>query len=120
MLNKEKMFELLDKVSNDCDYLENTHWLEMTKKQLIDDAQEIYHAQNFYWNIEYIVENYDDEDDATWLTEETIDKIINFKGNIVEYWVNHRYDYRHSERYNLEGMEDFTNAVEIVIGNIGE
>ena len=117
MLNKEKVFILLDKVNNDYDYYIDNTWLELDARQIIDNAYDIFHAQNCLWHIEYMCENYED-DDIFWLTEDTVDKIINFKGNFISHWVNHRYDYRHSERYNLENIEDFTNALEIVMGNV--
>lgn len=85
---------------------------------IIDNASEIYHGQNFFYMIEEFVQNFEPEDDYYSISQETINKIIDFKENIVEFWVNHRYDIRHSERYNLENFDDFVSVLECVMGDI--
>lgn len=85
---------------------------------IIDNACEIYHGQNFFYMIEEFVQNYEEDDDYYSISKDTINKIINFKDNIVKFWVNHRYDIRHSERYNLEYFDDFVSVLECIMDNI--
>lgn len=116
---KQKLEKLYDKLNNDYDYYVDYNLLNLDKKQIIDSACEIYHAQNIVYHIEYVFDNYEDGD-YIWISEDTIDKILNYKGNFVIYWLEHRYDMRHSERYNLESIEDFSNALSVVVENMGE
>lgn len=116
-MNAETLEKLYYKVQDD--YEEYIHLYDNDPRQtLIDCAIDIYHAQNFYYMIEEFVQNFEPEDDYYSISQETINKIVNFEENIVSFWVNNRYDIRHSERYNLEYFDDFVSVLECVMGNI--
>ena len=119
MINREKIKQLNDKLNSDLREYEED-WLELGAKEILNNVYDVFHAYNFYCHFEYFIENFEEDEDFQWFSEDVIDKIINYTDNFLQYWVDHRYDYRHSERYNLESIEDFTNALEIVIGNMGE
>ena len=119
MLNLEKIEQLNNKLNKDLQEYEED-WLEQGGKEILHNIYNIYHGYNFYYHFEYFIQNFEDDEDFQWFSEEVIDKIINYEDNFLYYWVDHRYDYRHSERYNLENIEDFTSALEIVIGNMGD
>jgi tRNA(Ile)-lysidine synthetase-like protein len=65
-------------------------------------------------------QNFEENDDYYAISKQVIDKIIAYEDNIIEYWVNHRYDIRHSERYNLENFDDFTSVLDCVVNNMGD
>lgn len=109
--------KLYNKVQKDLEEYEQSFY-QNTPKEIINNAYNIYHAQNFFYMIEEFVENFEPEDDYYAISQETINKIINFKENIVSYWVNHRYDIRHSERYNLENFDDFVSVLDCIMDNI--
>jgi hypothetical protein len=119
MITIEKIEQLNNKLNKDLQEYEED-WLEQGAKKILHNVYDIYHAYNFYYHFEYFIENFEDDYDFYWFSEEVIDKIINYEDNFLYYWVDHKYDYRHSERYNLENIEDFANALEIVIENMGE
>lgn len=112
--------KLYNKVKHDLDEYEKYYFENFTPQQLIDCAEDIYHAQLFFYHVEFFVQNYDEDDEYYAISQQVIDKIIAYEDNIVEYWVNHRYDIRHSERYNLENFDDFTSVLDCVINNMGE
>lgn len=120
MTYKEKLTLLYDKTEKDLREYEEDFIENCTPKDIINNAWDIYHGQNFFYNIEDIFQNYDDDDNYRWIAETDIDKMLKYDDNLIEYWINHRYDYRHSERYNLENIEDFTSALSIVVGNMGD
>lgn len=109
--------KLYNKVQKDLEEYEQSFY-QNTPKEIIDNAVDIYHGQNFFYMIEEFVQNFEPEDDYYAISQDTINKIINFNGNVVEFWANHRYDIRHSERYNLEYFDDFISVLECVMSNI--
>ena len=109
--------KLYNKVQKDLEEYEQSFY-KNTPKEIIDNASEIYHGQNFFYMIEEFVQNFEPDDDYYAISQDTINKIINFKENIVEFWINHRYDIRHSERYNLECFDDFVSVLECIMNNI--
>lgn len=111
--------KLYDKVNKDLDTYLQDYIENCTPQQIVDCAEDIYHAQLFFYNIEFFTQNFEEDDDYYAISQQVIDKIIAYEDNIVEYWVNHRYDIRHSERYNLENFDDFTSVVDCVINNMG-
>ena len=109
--------KLYNKVQKDLEEYEQSFY-QSTSKEIIDNAFEIYHGQNFFYMIEEFVQNFEPDEDFYVISPDTINKIINFKDNIISFWVNHRYDISHSERYNLEYFDDFVWVLECIMDNI--
>ena len=116
-MKAETLEKLYYKVQNDLEEYEKTYH-NCTPQAIINCAVDIYHGQNFFYMIEEFVQNFEPDDDYYAISQKTIDKIINFKENIVDFWINNRYDIRHFERYNLECFDDFVYVLECVMGNI--
>ena len=111
--------KLYNKVNEDLQEYEQDYIENYTQRQLVDNAEEIYHGQLFFYHIEFFIQNIDEEDEYQPISKNVIEKIINYDDNIIYYWVNRRYDIRHSERYNLENFDDFTSVLDCVINNMG-
>lgn len=116
-MKSETLEKLYYKVQKDLEEYEKTYY-NCTPQVIINCAVDIYHGQNFFYMIEEFVENFEPEDDYYAISQDTINKIINFKDNIVDFWINNRCDIRHYERYNLEYFDDFVSVLECVMGNI--
>lgn len=114
---RDKIKLLYDKVEKDLNDYEN-NILKLTKRQILNNMYDIMHADNFYCQIEFLIQNYEEDDDYYCVDENVIDKMLQYKDNIVEYWVSHRYDIRHSERYNLENFDDFISVLTCVMSNL--
>lgn len=112
--------KLYNKVKKDLEMYEEDFIENCTPRLIINNAEDIYHAQLFFYNIEFFTQNFEEDDDYYAISKQVIDKIIAYEDNIVVYWVNHRYDIRHSERYNLENFDDFTSVLDCVINDMGE
>lgn len=117
MITREMLKQIYEKSQNDLNEYEQS-FINDTPQTIINNAIDIYHGQNFFYMIEEFVQNFDEEDNYCAIAENVVNKIINFKDNVVEFWVNHRYDVRHSEKYNLEHFDDFVSVLEIIFNNL--
>lgn len=105
-----------DKINNDYDWYINEKFAHKDKQELLENAFELYHAQNFYWNMEYMLENCDDIAELP-ITPKTFSYMKTYDGNIVDFYMKNRYNFRHSERYNYENYEEFCEILNIIMGS---
>lgn len=118
MINRDLLNDLYSKIINDYEEYKNS-MLEEDNETIFNNAFDIHHAQNFVFQLSYFIQEYDVNNEYTHaIDEHTIDTIINFKENIIGYWITHRYDIRHFERYNLENFDDFASVLICVIENL--
>lgn len=111
MLNK-----FWDKINNDYKWYIIENIAKRSKEELLENAEDLYHAQNFYWHMDYMLQNTEDIADLP-ITPKTFSYMLTYDGNIVDFYMKNRCEFRHFERYNYEDYEDFCEILNIIMGS---
>lgn len=111
MNNKEK---LLAKIEKDMHEIES-EIKAMTPMQVFDNSYKFACMQEFYGALDFACDFEIDETDEICI--DNVEKLINYKGNILKYLVDDGYfNFRHPERFNLfAGYNEALEIVQIVI-----
>lgn len=106
MNNKEK---LLAKIERDCKELEDEA-KNQTPLDVFNNSYQNACRLEFYGALDFACDYEIDETDEICLNN--VEKLINFKGNILKYLTDCYFNFRHPEYYNL--FSGYNEALEII------
>lgn len=83
----------------------HTHWLTLSKEELIKEICNLAYKQNFVDALIYYCENFD-PDDGMVISVHTVKFLLEYKENIINFLADTIQNFRHFERYNLNDWDE--------------